>query len=198
MENGDHLSGSVIANALAQSTRMSNGTSSSFILLDLAPGGVCLSNDITAAAGGLLHRRFTLAVRLLRSRQQYTSLLHYPSGRPARPLAGAMLYGVRTFLNPERAGSRSPSQLGKGIVMQVCRFASLQVTNCLRAFLLANLPFVYFLTGKLALSALPPLQRDNWRRRGNRRDGRWQPGRPGRRILWLLRSGRWLDGIRRL
>ena len=30
-------------------------------LLDLAPGGVCLAADIAADAGGLLHRRFTLA-----------------------------------------------------------------------------------------------------------------------------------------
>ena len=29
-------------------------------LLGLAPGGVCLATDITACAGGLLHRRFTL------------------------------------------------------------------------------------------------------------------------------------------
>jgi len=29
-------------------------------LLGLAPGGVCLAGDITAAAGGLLHHPFTL------------------------------------------------------------------------------------------------------------------------------------------
>jgi len=29
-------------------------------LLGFAPGGVCLAGDITAAAGGLLHHRFTL------------------------------------------------------------------------------------------------------------------------------------------
>ena len=33
-------------------------------LLDLAPGGVCLAARIAARAGGLLHRRFTLARRL--------------------------------------------------------------------------------------------------------------------------------------
>ena len=57
---GDHLSGSVIANTLVRPTRTSNGTSRPFALLGLAPGGVCLAGDITAAAGGLLHRRFTL------------------------------------------------------------------------------------------------------------------------------------------
>jgi hypothetical protein len=30
-------------------------------LLGLAPGGVCLAANIAAHAGGLLHRRFTLA-----------------------------------------------------------------------------------------------------------------------------------------
>jgi len=33
---------------------------SRFALLGFAPGGVCLAGDITAAAGGLLHHRFTL------------------------------------------------------------------------------------------------------------------------------------------
>ena len=36
-------------------------------LLGLAPGGVCPANDITAAAGGLLHHRFTLTYRKNRS-----------------------------------------------------------------------------------------------------------------------------------
>ena len=33
------------------------------------------------------------------SDRQYASLLHFPSGRPARPLAGTVLCGVRTFLS---------------------------------------------------------------------------------------------------
>ncbi len=33
------------------------------------------------------------------SSRQYTSLLHFPSGYPARPLTGTVLYGVRTFLD---------------------------------------------------------------------------------------------------
>ena len=57
----DHLSGTVIANSLVRPTRTSDGTSRPFALLGLAPGGVYLASDITAAAGGLLHRRFTLA-----------------------------------------------------------------------------------------------------------------------------------------
>ncbi len=69
------------------------------ILLDLAPGGVCRANAITVAAGGLLHHRFTLARLGITPDWQCTSLLHFPSGHPARPLAGTVLYGVRTFLD---------------------------------------------------------------------------------------------------
>jgi len=67
---GGHLSGHVVANMLVQPTRTSDGTSSSVspcgdsALFGLAPGGVCLASDITAAAGGLLHRRFTLTCRV--------------------------------------------------------------------------------------------------------------------------------------
>jgi len=60
-------------------------------LLDLAPGGVCRAGDITATAGGLLHHRFTLAEQGISPAQQYASLLHFPSGYPARPLAGTVL-----------------------------------------------------------------------------------------------------------
>ena len=38
-----------------------NGTRRPFVLLGLAPDGVCLADAITNAAGGLLHHRFTLA-----------------------------------------------------------------------------------------------------------------------------------------
>ncbi len=37
-----------------------SGTHSPFALLDLAPDGVYQADGITAAAGGLLHHRFTL------------------------------------------------------------------------------------------------------------------------------------------
>ena len=69
---GDHPSGQAITGLLEQSTRVHFGASHSaedhdhygqwfsFTLLDLAPGGVCRSRNITAPAGGLLHHRFTL------------------------------------------------------------------------------------------------------------------------------------------
>ena len=96
---GDHLSGSAIANTLVQPTRASNGTSRPFALLGLAPGGVCLAGDITATAGGLLHHRFTLTGGCEAVAGNLPLCCTIPSGHPARPLAGAMLYGVRTFLS---------------------------------------------------------------------------------------------------
>ena len=39
------------------------GRAAPYILLGLAPDGVCLASDITATAGGLLHHRFTLTCR---------------------------------------------------------------------------------------------------------------------------------------
>ena len=91
-----------------------SGTRCPFVLLGLAPDGVYLADDITTATGGLLHHRFTLT----RLRGQYTSLLHFPAGRPARPLAGIVRCGVRTFLTlPTKDKTRSSSQLERGMVM---------------------------------------------------------------------------------
>ena len=68
-------------------------------LSGLAPGGVCLAAGIATGAGGLLHHRFTLALRKRKaSVTQCTSLWHLPSGSPAWPLASTVPYGARTFL----------------------------------------------------------------------------------------------------
>ena len=100
LELGNHLSGSCVTTTLLRPTRMSNGTSSTFILLGLAPGGVCLAGDITATAGGLLHHRFTLTYCCRSNNLGNTPLCcTIPAGHPARPLAGTMLCGVRTFLS---------------------------------------------------------------------------------------------------
>jgi len=48
---------------------------------------------------------------------QSASLLHLPSGHPARPLAGTVPCGVRTFLSSELAEPRSPGLLGILIVL---------------------------------------------------------------------------------
>jgi len=52
-----HLSGTPVSRRLVQPTRSSKGTSSTLLLLGLAPNGGCLAADITARAGGLLPRR---------------------------------------------------------------------------------------------------------------------------------------------
>jgi hypothetical protein len=92
-----------------------------FALLGFAPGGVCLASDIAATAGGLLHHRFTLTGETgTPFRRQYASLLHLPSSRPARLLAGAVPCGVRTFLSqtPLRVSSRDhPANLSPLIVL---------------------------------------------------------------------------------
>jgi len=70
------------------------GTSRPNAPVCLAPGGVCQAANVTARAGGLLHRRFTLASL----RWHCSSLLHCPSGCPAWQLASTAPYGERTFL----------------------------------------------------------------------------------------------------
>jgi hypothetical protein len=62
---GDHPSGMTVAGHLVQSTRGSWGGPPDprrprRVLLDLAPGGVCLATTVARRAGGLLHHRFTL------------------------------------------------------------------------------------------------------------------------------------------
>ena len=91
-------------------------------LLGLAPGGGYLATRITARAGGLLHHLFTItftpkggrlfvSVALIR---QVTPYSVFPSTRdglsPPRVLSDAVLYGVRTFLDPDNAGPRLPNQ----------------------------------------------------------------------------------------
>ncbi len=91
-------------------------------LLGLAPGGGCLATRITARAGGLLHHLFTItltpkggglfvSVALVR---QVHALRRVPvtsdGTSPPRVLSDAVLYGVRTFLDPVNAGPRLPNQ----------------------------------------------------------------------------------------
>ena len=83
-----------------------NGTGRPSFLLGFAPGGVCLAACVTTNAGALLPRRFTLALT-------GNTLLccTMPSGRPAWLLASTVPYGARTFLIPQRGGTRTPGQL---------------------------------------------------------------------------------------
>jgi hypothetical protein len=90
-------------------------------LLDLAPGGGCLAVDITAHAGGLLHHLFTLTFSC-----SSPESIGFGSGwegavyfcgpirqvAPSRELPGALLYGVRTFLDGKKP-PRSSGQPGE-------------------------------------------------------------------------------------
>lgn len=61
LRGGDHLSAPSVARwSQAAHPALFAGRAAPMRLLGLAPGGVCLAADITARAGGLLHRRFTL------------------------------------------------------------------------------------------------------------------------------------------
>jgi len=82
-------------------------------LLGLAPGGVYLARAVTSPAGGLLHRRFTLAPLKWHghfSGSRFAFCGTMPSGHPAWRLASTVLCGVRTFLTP--CGVRLPGRLG--------------------------------------------------------------------------------------
>ena len=113
-----NLPGHLTERAAPQPSPILANRSTTFALLGLAPGGVCPAGDITAAAGGLLHHRFTLACRIKTGRQ-YASLLHLPSSYPARPLAGTVLFGVRTFLSSRLMEPRPPGQLDNLIVSPI-------------------------------------------------------------------------------
>lgn len=78
-----------------------NEASSLSSLLGLAPGGGYLAARITADAGGLLHRLFTVTAL----QRQFVSValirqVVLKEGFPSRGFPGTVLCGVRTFLDP--------------------------------------------------------------------------------------------------
>ena len=127
---GDHLSGRCVTTPLdaahpeltlsrwrvyvwrRAASRRPQTTSS---LLGLAPSGGYLATRITARAGGLLHHLFTITSPLLRG-GGCLFLWPIPAGSrlstifPPRGLSDAVLYGVRTFLDPVNAEPRSPDR----------------------------------------------------------------------------------------
>lgn len=54
-------------------------------------------------AGGLLHHRFSFSLTRLSGQRESSFLRHFPSGRPAWPLASILPCGARTFLTCEHA-----------------------------------------------------------------------------------------------
>src|SRR5688572_15131318 len=87
------------------------------LLFGLAPGGVCLADAVTRAAGELLPHRFTLTVSLRRSVLCGT----VPWGRPPWPLASTLPCGARTFLPPRCRDRRSPSLLWRASSIRLSR-----------------------------------------------------------------------------
>lgn len=82
------------------------------LLLGLAPGGGCLAATVTRRAGELLPHLFTLAPA---SQKEASALcLCGPIRKitPPRVLPGALLYGVRTFLDAPVARRDRPANLG--------------------------------------------------------------------------------------
>ncbi len=80
-------------------------------LLGLAPGGGYLAIRIAADAGGLLRHLFTITAHAA-----VCFCGPYPAGSrlsavsPPRVLSDAVLYGVRTFLDPVNTRPRLPDQ----------------------------------------------------------------------------------------
>jgi len=73
-------------------------------LLHLAPDGVCPATDIAADAGARLPHPFTLTS----AKDAICSLLHLPSGCPARPLAGIVALWSADFPRQAQGRPRFP------------------------------------------------------------------------------------------
>ena len=111
----DHFSGSAVAGALEQPTRDSDGAGRSSPLFGLAPSGVYRATPVTRGAVRSYRTVSPLPV-LPEEPSAVCSLLHFPSPRGARPLAGTLPCGARTFL--ERPCGPPRSSLASQIVKQ--------------------------------------------------------------------------------
>ena len=119
-----HLSGSGVSIALVQPTRRSDGASSTSRLFGLAPGGGCLATPIAGRAGRLLPYLFALTLTpgpspKGRGEKVGALCLCGPIRQvaPSRMLSGAVLCGVRTFLDAASLPRRGrPASLGIFII----------------------------------------------------------------------------------
>ncbi len=101
---GDHPSGLPVAGQLVRPKPGSLGRAT----LKRSPIWSCTgrglpSRPVTRTAGELLPHRFTLTRTPRKGPLAVCSLLRFPSGFPGWPLASALLYGVRTFLDGDLA-----------------------------------------------------------------------------------------------
>jgi len=81
-------------------------------LFGLAPDGVCRAGSVTSPAVGFYPAISPLPDPASSGPSAVYFLLRFPSPHGARPLAGILLYGARTFLHANHA-QRLPSELPK-------------------------------------------------------------------------------------
>ena len=113
----DHFSGSAVTGALEQPTRDSNGAGRSSPLFGLAPSGVYRAIPVTRGAVRSYRTLSPLPV-LPGEPSAVCSLLHFPSPRGARPLAGTLPFGARTFLDTRGCrGPHSPPDLSNHLAV---------------------------------------------------------------------------------
>ncbi len=109
-----HPSTTYVAVRLQRSTRELGRAALERSLSDLAPGGVYRAGPVTWSAGGLLHHRFTLTVRVETEASTSTavcSLWHCPAGHPGWALPTTLPFGARTFLGGAEAPTRPSDRL---------------------------------------------------------------------------------------
>jgi hypothetical protein len=117
---GDHPSRTVVADGLVRSTRELGRAALERSLSDLAPGGVCRAARVTPDAGGLLHRRFTLAGRRSTRRSAFCGTVPRvtPGGRYPPPcpvesgLSSAEPEGSDAAARPARPPFHSTARAG--------------------------------------------------------------------------------------
>lgn len=86
-------------------------------LFGLAPDGVCRASPVASPAVGFYPTISPLPDLALREPSAVCFLLHFPSPRGARRLAGILLCGARTFLRAMFHARRLPSGLPKGRII---------------------------------------------------------------------------------
>ena len=93
----DHLSRTCVAARLKHATRTHGRAAVSRSYLRLLQMGFSKPR-CCQRAGALLPHRFSFSPACA---GEFTFLWHFPSGRPAQPLAGILPFGARTFLTPQ-------------------------------------------------------------------------------------------------
>lgn len=97
----DHLSWTRVTARLEHATRMHGRAAVSHSYLRLLQMGFSKPRRCRRA-GALLPHRFSFSPDRAAAGES-SFLWHFPSGRPAQPLAGILPLGARTFLTPKRA-----------------------------------------------------------------------------------------------